>query len=250
MDSILCDRLGIEYPGSDVKVMPEASRLHWYGGDGVLKAYDHLVDKSYGVQSMKKEMKRAEAKAQLVLDRKAAKRGVEKKGNKQIVEKKGSKQVMEKKGKKRSAAVMTSTNTAAEDAAIRVYDSDDAPDLPPPSNQLAAVKKRPRTPSATHESPARKRGRQESPTSSCVDTNITSQSKVNKGKGRVLVEDSDAEMEDDDIVMNENEEEGEDGEEDEDEQEGDKEEKEEEGDIAGPSKSLSPLPSPSGSSHV
>jgi hypothetical protein len=116
MDTILQDRLAIEYPGPNVKVMTERLRLQHYGGDGILKTYDDLKDKSYGVKMIKKEVKRAEAKAQMVVDRRA---------------------------KKRSAVASSSTNTAAEDAAIDCYDTEKTSDpIPPPSNQLAAMQKR------------------------------------------------------------------------------------------------------------
>ena len=123
MDTILQDCLGIEYSGSDVQVMTEHAYLGFYRGDGVLKTYDHLKDKSSGVQTRQKEVKRAEARAQIVIDQKASKWGVNKKASNQVVKKNGN---------KCSAAASTSTNTAAEDAAIPHYGSDDAPDLAPP----------------------------------------------------------------------------------------------------------------------
>ena len=78
MDAILEDCLGIEYSGSDVQVMTEHSYLGFYRGDGVLKTYDHLKDRSSGVQTIKKKVKRAEARAQMVIDQKASKLGMEK----------------------------------------------------------------------------------------------------------------------------------------------------------------------------
>ncbi|EDR13011.1 uncharacterized protein LACBIDRAFT_322405 [Laccaria bicolor S238N-H82] len=84
------------------------------GCDGVLKTYDNLKDKS-----MKKEAKRAEARAQAVVNKKASKRDVD------------------KRAKKCFAAGSTSSNTPAEDAAIRLHDNDALDPIPPPSNQLA-----------------------------------------------------------------------------------------------------------------
>jgi len=125
--------------------MSEQAHLEYYGGDGILKTYDQHKEKSYGGKMIKKEVKRAEARAQLALEKKASKCSA------------GA----EKNTKKCSAGASGSTNTAAEDGAIHHHDP--VP-VPPPSNQLVNVQKRCHAPSTTHESPAQKQGRQDSPT--------------------------------------------------------------------------------------
>ena len=186
--------------------------LVFYGGDGILKTYDQIKEKSYGVQTMKKQEKRAEARAQLVVDKRAKKRSG----------------TAGPSAKKQTTAASTSTNTAAEDAAICRYDADNAPDpIPPPSNQLASLQKRCRTPSTTQESPAWKQGRQDSP-------NLEEGSST---QGIILAPDSDVEMKDS---------KGENEEEDEEEDEEEEEFEELKGDTDNHQKSLSPEPSQSG----
>jgi hypothetical protein len=135
LNIILKDRLGITYPDPNVSVMSEPERLRWYGQDGALDTYRHLLDSSYGVHSKKMDEQKALLKAQ---------------------------QVIEKKGKKKSSTI----NTPAEDEAITRHDLDQSStSIPPPSNQMVLVQKRPRTASSelTRGSPQHKRGKKSTP---------------------------------------------------------------------------------------
>ena len=114
--------------------MTERQRLAWYGNDGVVDTYEHLLGSSYGVQTKKMEEKKALLKA---------------------------KQVTDKKGKKKASTV----NTPAEDDAIDLHDSSTS--IPPPNQlaQQAQAQKRPRTASSelTRGSPQHKRGKKSTP---------------------------------------------------------------------------------------
>ena len=70
MDKILKDRLDFIFPSPDVKTMTNMQKAKWYGGDGVVKAFDFLTKKSYGSRSIQKEEIKKEIKAQKLIDKK------------------------------------------------------------------------------------------------------------------------------------------------------------------------------------
>ena len=67
---ILKDHLDFIFSPSDVKTMTNMQKAKWYGGDGVVKAFDFLTKKSYSSRSVQKEEVRKGIKAQQVINKK------------------------------------------------------------------------------------------------------------------------------------------------------------------------------------
>lgn len=164
LDEILKDRLDFIFPPSDVKTMTNMQKARWYGGDGVVKAFDFLTKKSYGSQSIQKEETKKGIRAQQVINKKAKRQlGVHQKVMFNHPDSDGS----------------ASTSSA------------------PPSNQLSVIQKRPRALSSAvdKDAPQHKKGKYTDDTTSSEGIEDPQPRQINKSKGKELVSDRDEDEE-------------------------------------------------------